>query len=90
MTTEKTIPVCACATPDPAPDFPFPICCGCGRLIPPPSMASRVRVEGRLRDDDFPCPDCHESLLSGSHGRGVCVGPAVPCLAGYEPGRAQR
>lgn len=36
------------------------------------------------------CDDCHESLLTGSHGRGVCAGPAVPCPAMYVPGKAQR
>lgn len=41
-------------------------------------------------DVEVPCDLCGETLLSGSHGPGVCVGPAVPCPAMYEPGAAQK
>jgi hypothetical protein len=36
------------------------------------------------------CELCHETLLDGSHGPGVCVGQAVPTPAMYEPGKAQQ
>lgn len=82
----KTIPVCSCATPDPA-DLPVPLCYECGRLV---TLDSRKCVEVR-RGIDHACPDCHASLLSGSHGQGVCVGPAVPLtFPWHEPGKAQR
>lgn len=36
------------------------------------------------------CCYCKKSLMSGSHGDGVCAGEAVPCLRMHEPGEAQR
>jgi hypothetical protein len=90
----KTIPVCSCATPDPADpvDLILPLCYGCGRLVVPEKHAAMKRVEVRARDGHaYPCEHCGDSLLSGSHGQGVCVGPAVPLtFPWHEPGKAQR
>jgi len=36
------------------------------------------------------CRHCNKSLVSGSHGEGVCAGDPVPCPKMYEPGEAQR
>lgn len=36
------------------------------------------------------CPHCKKSLMSGSHGEGVCAGDPVPCPKMYEPGEAQQ
>ena len=84
----QTIPVCSCTVPDPA-DLPVPLCYECGRLVTS-DHGKRVEVAVR-RGIDHACHDCGESLLSGSHGQGVCVGPAVPLtFPWHEPGKAQR
>lgn len=41
--SEKTIPVCNCATPDDS-GLLIPLCCGCGRLIVPSERWRRARV----------------------------------------------
>jgi hypothetical protein len=78
------IPACCCVSPEPL-GGPIPLCCGCGRFIPTEQMMARLGVP----KDVTRCDLCGETLLSGSHGPGVCHGTPVPCPAMYEPGLVQ-
>ncbi len=85
-----TIPCCDCDAPELMGGFVLPLCAACGR-IRAEAAGIPTRVEARARRDvDVACPSCGETMLQGSHGPGVCVGPARPVSSMYEPGAAQR